>query len=278
MKTKFIEKYETARKVKDSILCIGIDPSREILKSKNYEIKDEDDLIQTIIDFSYRIIEETSDYPCAYKWNRQHILPLSLKDSKNLNKKAHKEGCITIVDHKLSDISSTNREAIINIYEESFDAFTFSPFPGNSTLEKAVKQAHELGLGVIVLNLMSNLDAETTMKAKVIDEKMRETKPLYEIFASWIKEYDADGAVIGAPKLPITKEDVRTIREIIGSEKVILSPGYGAQGGGGKEIEMILKYGGEKILINVGRDIYSNPNEKAKEWYERINSIRKIFF
>ena len=68
---------------------------------------------------------------------------------------------LAILDHKLNDIGSTNNSAMYWIKEMGFDAFTFSPFAGNT--KETVETAHMKDLGVIVLTLMSNPKAKGLM-------------------------------------------------------------------------------------------------------------------
>lgn len=68
---------------------------------------------------------------------------------RELTKKIHEEGVLAILDHKLSDIGSTNESALFWISDMGFNAFTFSPFAGN--IQTTVDTAHNRDLGVIVL-------------------------------------------------------------------------------------------------------------------------------
>jgi orotidine-5'-phosphate decarboxylase len=115
---------------------------------------------------------------------------------------------------------------------------------------------------------MSNIEAQKYFKMS----KFCPTSICYEI-AKDVKSYDADGCVVGATE-HVSSNDIVEIRETIGVEKIILFPGIGSQSG---DAEKAIKYGGENIIINVGRRIiYSeNPSEVAEEYNEKFNKIRK---
>jgi len=251
---KFSEKYKKARSEKNSVLCIGLDPVHEKLEGRD------------ILDFCLDIIESTSDYVAAFKPNSQFILfSLNLEQLKELNEEIHQTGCISILDHKLSDIGSSNESAFYWIKRADFDALTFSPFAGN--IEEATEKAHKNNLGLFILTLMSNPESRWIQK-----ETKFEGKSLYQKISEEVKSSGADGLVIGATD-HVTEEDIRKTRDLAGDDKIFLCPGIGAQGG---DAEKILKNAGENILINVGRAIIfdEKPEEKAKEFRDLINRFR----
>jgi len=272
MPTEFLDKYLKARKEKNSILCVGLDPGlREFRKNdvipERYE---KGDIEENLLDFCLDMVEQTADCACAIKPNSQYLLfTLGIRELKKLNKKAHQEGLVSILDHKLGDIGSTNEAAFYWIAEAGFDAVTFSPFAGN--IEEATKAAHDRSLGLLVLTFMSNVEAGWIQK-----QSLFEWRPLYQKIAEEIKTYGSDGAIMGATGHHITMDDIRMVRSLIGSEPLILFPGVGRQGG---SLHAVIGAGGENILINVGRDIiYSNsPKKKAQEYQREMNAIVKEF-
>lgn len=255
MSTSFIGRYLEISKEKNSILCVGLDPAIPKQRETN-TIPSEDRF-----SFMKQIIEQVSPYASVIKINRQYIIGLKVSQIVELNKLIHSKGMLSIIDHKLSDIGSTNASAIFWIKEEGFDAFTYSPFAGN--IEEATKEAHRSGLGIIVLTLMSNKEAIIQKSAKI------GSKSLFVHIAEECKKYDSDACVIGATG-NVTIENLQTIKEIIGDELLLLVPGVGAQGG---NAENIIDLFGNKLMINVGRAIIytENPAEKAKEFQELFN-------
>ena len=211
-------------------------------------------------------MERTSASAVAYKTNTQFILfHLGIPELKELNRKIHKAGCISILDHKLSDIGSSNEAAIYRIKEAGFDAFTASPFPGN--IKETTEHAHREGLGVIFLALMSNSQAVWIQK-----DTMYNSRPLYQKIAEEVKNNGADGLVIGTTG-SVTTQDILMTRQLAGSNTLFLCPGIGAQGG---DMEKAVRNAGQNVLINVGRSILGDvsPKKKAEEYRVEMNKYR----
>jgi orotidine-5'-phosphate decarboxylase len=264
----FLQKYKELREKKDSILSIGLDPALKDFREKNF-IPDEyvkDDLGESMLDFCLDMLEQVSDSAIAVKPNSQFILfAMNQKQIRKLTEEAHKRELITILDHKLSDIGSTNLSAFYWISKLGFDAVTFSPFPGN--IREATEMAHKYDLALMVLTLMSNPQAR-----KIQKNFLKNGKPLYQEIAAKAKECGADSLIIGATG-HVTPENIKTIRETAGEDSVFLCPGIGAQGG---DVEKLMGNAGENLLINVTRAvIYSgNPRESAKNYRDLFNRYR----
>jgi orotidine-5'-phosphate decarboxylase len=163
-----------------------------------------------------------------------------------------------ILDHKLSDIGSTNASALYWIKKMGFDAFTFSPFAGNT--QKTVEKAHEKNLGAIVLTLMSNPEAEKMMIDTVVDRE-----PYYLHTARTVKKTKADGCVVG---LTCFVEDlyIKNIQHVVGDKAIFLLQGLGPQGGQANKIRFV-----KNPLVSLGRAvIYSDNPRKIIEKYANI--------
>ena len=244
----FIEKYKTVRKEKNSILCIGLDPM----------VKEDP------VEFCMDIIEQTSDYASAVKTNSQFILfSVDARKLRKLNRRIHDEGIISILDHKLSDITSSNIPALHSIRDAGFDALTFSPFAGN--IRETVENAHKDNLGLFVLTLMSNPEAVWIQK----ETRFRE-KPLYLEIARRAGLSRADGVVVGAT---VDVNEIRGVREVSGDSTIFLCPGVGEQGG---DFRKVIRTAGKNLLLNVGRAIinHRNPGKKAEEFWRLFNRFR----
>jgi len=91
---------------------------------------------------------EDSDYAAAFKPNSQFVLfSLRVRELRELTREIRSHDCISILDHKLSDIGFSNDAAIQNIRASGFDAFTASPYPGN--IKETSDLAHREKTGVI---------------------------------------------------------------------------------------------------------------------------------
>ena len=264
----FFEKYQNAAEEKGSIININLDPALPRHREKfvipnKYLARDESD---ALLDFSFDVIENVSDYCCSVKPNTQYFL----NDTKLLKKvvaKIHEEGMIAILDHKLSDIGSTNDIALKWISEMKFDALTFSPFAGN--MQTTVEDAHSKGLGVIVLTLMSNPEAELFM----VNTKINGI-PTYQYIATEVKRTNADGCVVGLTGF-VQADYIKNIQNLVDDNKVFLLQGIGPQGGNEADL------GKMKIvknpLVSLGREVIFSENieESIKKYYELLKGVGK---
>ena len=255
----FYEKYLKATKQKGSFININLDPALPKQRKDNvipdkYVSKEDR---ETLLNFSLDIIEQVSDYCCSIKPNTQYYLGHT-DILKRIAKKIHKEGMLAILDHKLSDIGSSNGSALYWIKEMGFDAFTFSPFAGNT--QTTVEKAHEKNLGVIVLTLMSNPEAEKMMIGTTVNGQ-----PYYLHAAKTVKEAEADGCVVGLTCF-VEDEYIKNIQEVVGDRVVLLLQGIGPQGGQANKIRYA-----RNPLVSLGRAvIYSDDPRKAVKGYHDI--------
>ncbi len=256
MASKFVETYLQCVDKKKSIVCLGLDPAIPQQRTKNV-IPSNDR-----VTFMEEMITSLAPFCSTVKMNRQYLIGLSIDEIRNLNKLIHKNGMLSIIDHKLGDIGSTNESAIYWFKEEEFDGFTFSPFAGN--IEEATVCAHKYDLGIIVLTLMSNPEAIYQK------QPFGEYQAYYEHIAHQVAKYNSDGVVIGATG-HVLPEDIKKIQSIVGSETIALVPGVGAQGG---SAETILGQFGAKTMVNIGRGIIyvSDPVKEAERYQKELYS------
>jgi orotidine-5'-phosphate decarboxylase len=253
----FYEKYLRATKEKGSFININLDPALPKQRKENvvpdrYVSKEDS---ESLLNFSLDIIEQVSDYCCSIKPNTQYYLG-NTGILKKITKKIHDEGMLAILDHKLGDIGSTNGSAIYWIKEMGFDAFTFSPLAGN--IQETTKSAHENNLGVIVLTLMSNPEAEKMMINTTVNGE-----PYYLYTAKSVKEAEADGCVVGLTGF-VEDEYIKNIQKTVGDKVVFLLQGIGPQGGQANKIKYVTN-----PLASLGRAvIYSDNPQKIVKKYQ----------
>ncbi|MBN1329025.1 MAG: orotidine 5'-phosphate decarboxylase [Candidatus Heimdallarchaeota archaeon] len=265
----FIRKYLKARDEKNSILCAGFDPAipeqreNNIIPAKYFSDKSIED---GILEFFEDFLESVQENCCAIKPNNQYIFHFSLEAYQKMNRMIHEQGLISILDQKLGDIGSTNDSGFFWMNKMGFDAVTYSPFAGN--IAESITSAHKVGMGIIALTLMSNPEAIYFMKTAQIEGKVA-----YEFIAQKIGELKGDGLVVGATG-HVTDEDIQKIRKLAGNDPIMLIPGIGKQQG---DLNKVIAYGGQNILLNVSRDIlYSNNMKEAAIKYNyQFNDARK---
>ena len=258
------EKYSEITKDKKSFININLDPAlpkqrKDGVVPERFLLKEDAD---TLLNFSFYVIEEVGDYCCSVKPNTQFFLG-SYHVLRKLAKKIHDEDMFAILDHKLSDIGSTNDSAIFWIADMGFDAFTFSPFAGN--VQATVDSAHKKDLGVIVLTLMSNPEAEKIMVGTLIKKQ-----PLYLHIAEMVKESQADGCVVGLTGF-VKGEYIKNIQRVVGDKVIFLMQGIGPQGGETTNIRYVTN-----PLVSLGRAVIfaNNPREEVKRYYEMFKAIK----
>lgn len=252
------------------ILCTGLDPALpgqrkdNVIPSKYLEHRGPD----ARLDFCLDIIDQTSEFSAAFKPNQQYIMGFTRKQHQTLTRAIQEHDSISILDYKLNDIGDTVESALFHIHEWGYDAVTFNPLLGN--MQASVEIAHSFSprIGIIVLTLTSNMEAAKYQKeAKLFD------KPLFLAIAQDVREFGADGCVVGVTG-HIKEEEIRLVRQTVGENKIFLIPGVGAQKG---DPEKAKHAGTDNILINVGRAIiYSNnPASSAKEYHGMFEKIRR---
>lgn len=254
----FYDKYLKANKEKNSIININLDPALPNQRTNNtipdkYYSKDAG---ETLLNFSLDIIEQVSDYCCCIKPNTQYYLGHT-EILEEIVKKIHDKGMLAILDHKLSDIGASNGSALYWIKKMNFDAFTFSPFAGNT--KKTVEKAHENNLGVIVLTLMSNQEAEKMM----INTSVK-GEPYYLYTAKTVKKTKADGCVVGLTCF-VEDEYIKKIQQTTGDKVIFLLQGIGPQMGQPNKIRNV-----HYPLVSLGRAVlYSdNPRKTVKKYWD----------
>jgi orotidine-5'-phosphate decarboxylase len=150
-----------------------------------------------------------------------------------------------IADLKVADIPNTNRLICEAVLGAGASGIIAQAFPGKDSLQACANSAAEHGADLFVVTEMSHPGAELFMA------------PLAERMARLAVEAGASGVVAPATR----PERIKLIRSIIG-ERIIISPGVGAQGGSAGEALLA----GADYLI-VGRSIYEaeDPVASAKK-------------
>ena len=150
-----------------------------------------------------------------------------------------------IADLKVADIPNTNRLICEAVLSAGASGIIAQAFPGKDSLQACANSAAEHGADLFVVTEMSHPGAELFMA------------PLAERMARLAVEAGASGVVAPATR----PERIKLIRSIIG-ERIIISPGVGAQGGSAGEA---LEAGADYLIV--GRSIYEaeDPVASAKK-------------
>jgi len=271
--TTFRDRFQQALYVKDSILCIGLDPALPGQREKNVipeRYVKRFGPTEGRLQFCMDILDQASPFAIAAKPNEQYTFGFSTEQHRRLVDYIHDKGLFAIDDCKLGDIDDTAESKIFWMHQVGYDAITAHTQQGN--LDQLVKFAHshEPQIGVIALTLMSNPGA-----VKGFKESKTGDKPDYLAIAEDVKATGADGVVVGSTG-HVTEDEISAIVNACGRDKFLLSPGVGAQQG---DYEKIIRNWGENLVINVGRGIMNSPNPAvaAEEWNLKFNEARVFY-
>jgi len=254
----FKAKMEEIAKKKGSNIVLALDfPFRSPEKREELLVKAQD------------VLEAVNACVCAVKINHHLVLPLGTFDGvQKLVTRIHEKGLLAIMDCKVNDIGATNQVIAEYYYAAGFDALIANPFVGwEEGLKPIFDTARRLQRGVVLLAYMSHKGASEGYGQTIYNGKTGAKTAQYVSFAKKALEWNADGAVVGATY----PEKIREIREILGENVPIYSPGIGAQGGAA---ETALKAGACYLIV--GRDITlaQNPREAATRLCSAIRHVR----
>jgi len=215
---------------------------------------------RALLSKALQILDETQEYICAVKINRQLILPLGLfGEIRKIICVAKDYGLPLIMDCKINDVGHTNQIIAEYYFEAGFDAVTANPFVGwEEGLKPVFEIARKNGKGVILLVYMSHKGANEGYGQTVKDAETENLMPQYKIFARKAIKWNADGIVVGATY----PEKIAEIKQIVQDKVPIYSPGIGLQGG---KIEEAIKAGADYLIVGRSITLAKNPAETAKK-------------
>lgn len=199
------------------------------------------------------------------------------------------KGLVVIGDIKRGDIGSTSEayavghlgqvqvgSAVCRGFEEDFA--TVNPYLGSDGVQPFIKVCKEQKKGIFVLVKTSNPSSGEFQDRLVLPKDSTDAKkarPLYEIVggkvAGWAAEcmgesYSYVGAVAGATYPEMGK----ILREIM-PKSYILVPGYGAQGGKGKDLKPFFNEDGLGAIVNSSRGIIAAYQQEKYAKYGEEN-------
>lgn len=240
----FLEKLESRQRSAKSLLCVGLDPSKDnfppaILSKKN-----------AMFEFNKAIIDATHGFVCSFKPQIAHYSAIGAENELELTiKYIHKKhpDIPVILDAKRSDIGPTAemyaREAF-DRYEA--DAVTVNPYLGFDSVKPFTDRVEK---GVIILCKTSN------PSSKDFQDEMVEGQPLYlRVARKAVMEWNYNKNilfVVGAT-YPAQMKQIRSVAP----ETTFLVPGLGSQGGSAKDVMANgLRPDGLGVIISSSRAI-----------------------
>ncbi len=260
-------------KKKDAPIVVGLDPMLSYVPERI--VKDAIDAYgetleaaaEAIWQFNKGIIDATYDLIPAVKPQiamYEQFGVEGLKAFKRTCDYAKSKGLVIIGDIKRGDIGSTSEAyaighvGTVTIGSKTYSPFTedfvtVNPYLGSDGVNPFIKVCKETKKGMFVLVKTSNPSS-----GEFQDQLVNGT-PLYEIVANKVAEwgethmgddYSYVGAVVGA-----TYPEMGAALRKIMPKTYILVPGYGAQGGKGKDLKHFFNEDGLGAIVNSSRGI-----------------------
>ncbi len=199
------------------------------------------------------------------------------------------KGLVVIGDIKRGDIGSTSDayavghlgqvqvgDNMCRSFDEDFA--TVNPYLGSDGVKPFMEVCRKEKKGLFILVKTSNPSSGEFQDRLVLPEGCTDAsvaRPLYEIVGEKVAEWAADhmgetysyiGAVVGA-----TYPEMGKILRRIMPKSYILVPGYGAQGGKGKDLKHFFNEDGLGAIINSSRGIIAAYQQEAYVKYGAEN-------
>ena len=261
-------------KEKGNPTVAGLDPKLaylpEEMKKKAFDQYGEtfEGAANAIFEFNKELIDALYDIVPAVKPQSAYYEMYGIEGIKCLKKTidyAKEKGMYVILDAKRGDIGATS-EAYATAYlgnteigektEPAFDAdcLTVNPYLGSDGVMPFVKMCESRNKGIFALVKTSNKSSGELQDLK------SGGRYIYEVVAELVKEwgsttigmygYSNVGAVVGATY----PEQAEVLRKLM-PHTYFLVPGYGAQGGGAKDVVPCFNNDGMGAIVNASRSI-----------------------
>ena len=240
---------------------------------------------EAIWQFNKEIVDKTYDLIPAVKpqiaMYEQFGIPGLVAFKKTVDY-CKEKGLVVIGDIKRGDIGSTSAAYAVGHvgrvqvgsktyvpFDEDF--VTVNPYLGSDGVDPFVKVCKEENKGIFVLVKTSNPSSGE------FQDQLIDGKPLYELVgekvAAWGEEHMGDeysyvGAVVGA-----TYPEMGKVLRKVMPKTYILVPGYGAQGGKGKDLVHFFNEDGLGAIVNSSRGIIFA--DKGEQFAERAGEEAK---
>ena len=262
MSTSFVNRLHQRILETHSRVCLGIDPRPEAhpLTHPQRFGGDPAQVAKAVVFYFRGIIEATEDVVACYKLQSAFFEALGIPGligMAQLLADIRGRGVPVILDAKRGDIGAT-AEAYARAYlgEGVFaaDALTVNPYVGMDGLEPFVRAAVDNNRGLFVLVKTSNpgsadfqdVDAGGRSLYTRVAERVTETAK-HHLDTT---DYSPIGAVVGATQ----PAALASLRESL-PHSVLLVPGYGAQGGGAKDVAAAFDENGLGAVVSSSRGL-----------------------
>ena len=230
---------------------------------------------EAIWQFNKEIVDKTYDLIPAVKpqiaMYEQFGIPGLMAFKKTVDY-CKEKGLVVIGDIKRGDIGSTSAAYAVGhvgrvqvgskVYVPFDEDFvTVNPYLGSDGVNPFIKVCKEENKGIFVLVKTSNPSSGE------FQDQLINGKPLYELVGEKVAAWGADhmgndysyvGAVVGA-----TYPEMGKVLRKVMPKTYILVPGYGAQGGKGKDLVHFFNEDGLGAIVNSSRGIIAAYKQEA---------------
>jgi orotidine-5'-phosphate decarboxylase len=242
-------------------LCVGIDPSRQLLESWGRT-----DSVEGLEFFSLAVLEAVTDTAAVIKPQVaffERFGSAGFRVLERLIADARDAHVMVIGDAKRADIGSTNEGyAEAWLHDRSplcCDAVTVNPYLGFAALEPLLSAASATGRGVFVLSATSNSDERAIQSARTSENESVEEMVLRTV-AGFNKRDDGLGSV--GIVLGATRDKPRFNLASLGGPYLV--PGVGMQGATPENVARIFdRCPPGTVLVSVSRAILQAGPERA---------------
>lgn len=276
-----IDKLITKIKATDAPIVVGLDPMLSYIPNyiKEAAFKEFGETLEgaaeAVWQYNKGIVDATFDLIPAVKpqvaMYEQFGIPGMMAFHKTVQY-CKEKGLIVIGDIKRGDIGSTSAAYATghigkvtigsNTYEPFGEDFvTVNPYLGTDGIKPFVDVCKENDKGLFILVKTSNPSSGE------FQDRLIDGRPLYEHMGEKVAEWGADcmsgdysnaGAVVGATY----PEQGKVLRKLM-PKTFILVPGYGAQGGKGKDLAYFFNEDGLGAIVNSSRGIIAAYKQEA---------------
>ena len=274
---------------KDAPIVVGLDPMLsyvpEYIQKKAFSEYGETlkGAAEAIWEYNKGIIDATYDLIPAVKPQIAMYEQFGIEGLKAFKKTVdycHEKGMIVIGDVKRGDIGSTSEAYAVahlgkvNVGSKAITPFdedfaTVNPYLGSDGINPFIKVCNEQDRGIFILVKTSNPSSGE------FQDQLINGRPLYELVGEKVNEWGASsmdgdysnvGAVVGATY----PEMGRVLRKVM-PKAYILVPGYGAQGGQGKDLVDFFNPDGLGAIVNSSRGIIAAYKQEQYASFGELN-------
>ncbi len=289
----FIDRLMDKIDQKQSHVCVGLDPRlAQIPRAiKEKAVKEHGKTRAAVgvafLEFNRGIIDAVAEYVPVIKPQMafyEQYGSAGVKAFEDTISYAKDAGLLVIADAKRNDIGSTAK-AYANAYLgtadfwpdatliNKADSLTVTPYLGSDGIDPFIKNCQGFGKGIFVLVKTSN-PSSGELQDLITTQGERIYEHLAELVVDWGQQvtgqrgYSSVGAVVGATY----PTEAKKLREIM-KNNYFLVPGYGAQGGGAKDVLPCFNEDGYGAVVNSSRgiifaymkDTFSNDYQQAAQ-------------